>query len=259
IIDALIGPRHRAKNQYGYYYYYGRQYEALERFTRRLSTTESAKLGEHEKAARALAEQVTARILEVELERGELTTAASEPAHSVQALDGTDTLFTLLRKLGNKKLERSSYGQGYNAVFSHLILATWPKPDKDTPEQFAALAKAAVKEGKVSFERLLELAFFAPQWLKHVAAFINWPGYEEAVYWFQAHVSGARHYDPKTMGVVEESEDDSDDEDTPPGERKKTGWEALLAERTPLSVTERGEGAVDAEWFWRVFEPLGAK
>src|SRR5205823_6361575 len=179
----------------------------------------------------------------------------TEPATAISSLAGTDTLFALLRKLGKKPLDRSTYGTGFPAVFSHLIQVTHPKPT-DTPAEFAALAKAAVKDGKVPAERFLELAFFAPQWLRHVAAFVGWPGYEEAVYWFQAHDPGAHHYDPKTMGNGDDNGDE--DEGTKP-DRPKTGWEALLAERTPLTESERAEGAVDAAWFWRVFEPLGGR
>jgi hypothetical protein len=189
----------------------------------------------------------------VELERSELATAASEPAQSIQSLRGTDTLFRLLRKLGKKRFERSAYGTGFAAVFSHLIQVTYPL-DTDTPEDFAAQAKALLKEGKVPAERFLELAFYAPQWIKHVAAFVGWPGFEEAVYWFQAHISGARHFDPKEMEATDE-----EPEETPDGPRKKTGWEAMLAERTTLTEAERTEGAVDAAWFWRAFEPLGSK
>lgn len=272
LIDSLIGQRKDDEEESPHYYYWhSNDFDALSELTQRKPGEDVEKFLKARPEVPELVEHVKARVLEVELDRGELDTAATAPAKAINSLVGADMLFTLLRKLGKKKLERSSYGSGYASVFSHLISATHPKPT-DTPEDFAALAKAAVKDGKVPEGRFLELAFYAPQWLKFVAAYLGWPGYEEGMYWFQAHIPDSRHFDPTKGEVEEENEydyddDDTDDDEDEDGEKAaapkqtgpKSGWEKLLAERTPLTTQDRREGAVDAAWFWRAFEPLGGK
>lgn len=270
LIDALIGPRKKVETS-GYYYSYHNDFETLGQFTRRKPDDATAKFLADFPDAKAIVERVKARVLEVELDRTELDTAATKPAGQINSLTGTDVLFKLFRKLGRRKLERSAYGSGYSAVFTNLIKVTHPGP-ADTPEQFAELAKALVKEGKVPAERFLDLVFAAPQWLPHAAPFFGWPGFEEAVYWFQAHDPNASHYDPDDGEIVAADDDDDDDYDSDIDDEgdgataapaqpaaPKTAWEKLLAERTTLTSEDRNEGAVDAAWFWRAFEPLGSK
>jgi hypothetical protein len=213
-------------------------------------------------ALRALVDRCRARILEVELARGELPTAASEPAKALRSLEGIGTLLRLFEALGKKALARSCYGSSRAEVLTHLVAVTHPGPG-DTADAFAA----RVKEAGVSRERLLELAFRAPQWADFVEHALGWPGLREGVWWFLAHTPGGRPGlgEPDEDDYALDDFDDFDDFEDAGGEedgepiRSQSPWERALAERTPLTRAERAEGAVDVEWFRRVYEPLGSQ
>jgi HEAT repeat protein len=201
---------------------------------------------------RALIDRCRERIVEIELARGEMPTAASKPALSIGSLFGLNTLLRLLAALGNKPFSRPSYsyGQSRADVLTHLARVTQPLVS-DTPEDFAA----RMKEAGVSTARLLQLAFLAPQWLPHVEHALGWEGLREGVWWFLAHMPGGR----KGLGEGDADDYDSDDEDAVQPRRQGDPWQRLLQERTALTPQERAEGAVDPSWFQRVYPPLGKK
>ncbi len=212
-----------------------------------------------------LVEKVKNRILEIELQRGELPTAASKPAKKIASISGLSQLLHLLTALGGKPPSRSRYGEGRIDVLTHLIQVSHPTIE-DTPECFAE----EMKKAKISRERLLELAFLAPAWLEHIEHTLGWPGLREGVWWYLAHM-------PRAWPGVGSSSDTEEnfvefdlvlDEDTAisSGESNqvnepssKSSWEKLLAERTPFSLDEMRAGAVDSVWFHRVFPRLGRK
>ena len=200
----------------------------------------------------ALIARCRERILEIELARGEMPTAASEPAQHIASLFGLDTLLRLLTAIGTRSFARSAYGgQGRLDVLTHLVRVTHPLPD-DTPEVFAARTKKA----GLTTERLLQLAFLAPQWLEHIEHTLGWVGLREGVWWFLAHTPGGR----KGLGATDEDEDiydEDEDEDAPV--KQLDPWERVLQERTSLTRQEREDGAVDTLWFHRVYAPLGRK
>jgi hypothetical protein len=187
----------------------------------------------------AAAERCRERVLEVELARGELPTAATGPAKALSSVWGTDVLVRLLQALGQRNFTRTTYGDGRAEVITGLVEDSYPLP-ADTPEDFAAkLKKAGVGE-----ERLLHLGFLAPQWLPFVEHALGWPGLREGVWWFLAHMPdgkpGVVNFGPRVG---------------PEGDP----WERTIRDRTPLTDDEREEGEVDPEWFRRAFEPLGPK
>jgi hypothetical protein len=194
------------------------------------------------------------RILEIELVRGELPTAASEPAKQIASLAGRDRFLRLLHALGKMAFSRRAWGLSRTEILTHLISVTWPGP-ADTTEAFAA----RVKEAAVPRQRLLELTFLAPQWDDFVEHTLRWRGLREAVWWFLAHMPSGR---PGLGGEDDEADygdfDDDFDGEGGADEEPRTSWERVLAERTPLTTQERREGAVDVDWFNRVYQPLGS-
>jgi hypothetical protein len=72
--------------------------------------------------------RIRERILAIELQRGDLPTAASLPARSLRYAGGMDVLFQLLVALGPANFVRGyAYGSvGKSATFSRLIQATLP-------------------------------------------------------------------------------------------------------------------------------------
>ncbi|MGL4555117.1 MAG: DUF4132 domain-containing protein, partial [Gemmataceae bacterium] len=95
--------------------------------------------------------------------------------------------------------------------------------------------------------RLLQLAFIAPQWLRHVAQAVGWDGLHEGVWWLFAHTTSG-------WGAAWASEDVMK-----PGFVLKDIWGRVLRERTALTDAERGEKMVDVDWFRRAYEPLGKR
>src|SRR5207253_1450585 len=99
----------------------------------------------------------------------------------------------LLQTLGKTTFVKADYywrerGLSKAAVLSSMVAHTFPI-DKDAPEEFTRQMRAAVSAGAFPEDRLLELAFHAPQWVKHIEAYFDWPGFQEAIWWFLAHMS----------------------------------------------------------------------
>ena len=121
--------------------------------------------------------------------------------------------------------------------------------------------KVAIAGGELTQDRLLQLAFLAPQWAKFIENYFNWPGLVEGLCWYLAHMTyvwGKTESAAEAAGFteIEEPADDGNSE-----ERKKTttGWDRYIRERTPLSNHERQEGAVDVSWFQKTYATLKAE
>jgi HEAT repeat protein len=248
VLDELLGPREVS--------YYGRSFSSLGELT----SHKPPEVLQRRPELQELVNRCRSRVLEIELARGELVTAATQPARGLGSLEGLDVLVRLLQALGKKGFDRRmSYGQNKTTVLTYLINRTFPRPT-DTPEDFVAQVKPLLRAGLFKPERLLELAFLAPQWLKHIDRYFGWPGFIEGAWWFLAHTPSGRA-GVISDGVLDEEDIDFDEEEIEVGERpqKKDPWELVLSERTPLTRTERREGAVDAAWFQRTYEVVGPK
>ncbi|ABW29994.1 DUF5724 domain-containing protein [Acaryochloris marina] len=168
------------------------------------------------------------RILEVELTRGELPTAATEVAKNLSSIEGIATVVNLLQKLDNEKFIRGwvSDSKSRTAVLSHLCRVSFPGED-ETPQDFAKIVKAAA----IPTQQLVELAMYAPQWVNYIEHALRWKGFAEAVWWFHAHTKDeAWQVDADIRNL----------------------WAAQIAERTPLSSQDLLDGAVDVAWFQRI-------
>jgi hypothetical protein len=227
ILDVLIGPRPKHER---HYYYSGRwEFPELYRLSSRKLPADAAEFA----VVPELVEKCRRRILEVELERGDMPTAASGAAFALRWSGGLDMLVRLLRAMGKESLVR---GWTYDsmsraAVFSHLIRSTFPAED-DTRARFTEV----MREAKIPQKRLLEVAMYAPQWAGHVEESVGWEGMAEGVWWIHAHT--------KDTGWSVDAE-------------IKEGWTAQVSERTALSGQDLIDGAVDVAWFGRVYETLG--
>ena len=118
-----------------------------------------------------------------------------------------------------------------------------------------------MKEGWLTEKLLLELAFLAPQWVKHIAAALGWAGFDEALYWFLAHMRYASATEQAAVGAgVEDAEPSESESASEEDDRTKpSAWERLIAERTPLSDADRRAGAVDVGWFRKTYEGISPK
>jgi hypothetical protein len=170
VVDHLVGDRPRTS--------WLAAFTSLHDLTRKAAREElDDRLGE-------IVDRVRARVIEIELRRGEAPTAASRPALALRDSGGLDVLMRLMAALGSAGFVRGwSYDGGARpVVFSRLIRVTSPG-EGDTPEAFAsAVAAAGITE-----KRLIELGMFAPQWARHVERAVGWPSIASAIWWFHAH------------------------------------------------------------------------
>jgi hypothetical protein len=182
-------------------------------------------------------EQCADRVLEIELQRGDLPTPATSAASRIRFLSGLPRLMQILEVIGQDNISRGG-GYYYNdqtprlVVFSDLLKAVYPSVN-DTQADF----DKAIKQAKIPEQRLLELGLFAPQWTQFVAKNVGWKGLSEAMYWLRAHT--------KDGGFSNDSE--------------LEGWRLEMAQLTPLLTQDLVDGAVDVGWFNQVYQDLGDK
>jgi hypothetical protein len=237
-IDDLIGPR---ATQSGYWYY--RSGDSLNQLTQ-----SGAKAREIIADAPELLEALdrcVERILEVELARGEWTTAATPLALKIASLSGRTTLLRILKVLGKTPFAKIGYSfsETKPSVLTHLIRNTHPLPE-DTPELFAEEVRQAIKAGEIAEDRILELAMLNPRWVLHVEKVVGWKGFSEGVWWFLAHTSNEWNNQYRHGSDAEETE-------------AAMPWITAIKSRTNLTPEQRAEGIVDVNWFHAVYKAIG--
>ena len=183
------------------------------------------------KLGKEIYENIVNLILNVELKRGDTPTVFSDAVSRISRIEGIPRLMEILRAMGTDPLDRNIYysyngGTSKKESLSHLLKVCWPA-DSET----AADLKKAVKANKVSTDRLIEVAMYAPQWLDLAEEVLGIDGFKSGCYYFMAHMN--------------ERFDD----------RKK----AVIARYTPLSPEELNNGCFDTNWFFEVYEKLGEK
>ncbi|XVJ60116.1 MAG: DUF4132 domain-containing protein [Tepidisphaera sp.] len=192
--------------------------------------------GRREKAPEAAvraARRVAERAVELELERGDAPTESAQVLNSVDHTGGAERALRALSRLGASSLDRSSYRHATDraATLSTIIERSSPG-EGETPEKFGALA---TKHG-IGEARLVELGVFAPRWAAHVEAALKWDGYVDAVWWLRAHTKDSSWTHDKDLDQL---------------------VRARISERSPVAEEDFADGAVDPEWFRRVYEKLG--
>ena len=170
-------------------------------------------------------------VLDVELKRGDTATVFSEAVSRISRIEGIGRLMEILRAMGKDPLDRNTYysfnsGTSKKECLSHLLKVCHPAAGET-----AADLKKAVKENKVSQDRLIEVAMYAPQWMELTEAVLGIDGFTSGCYYFMAHMN--ERFD----------------------ERKK----AMIARYTPLTPEELNNGCFDTNWFFEVYEKLGEK
>jgi hypothetical protein len=249
--DHLIGPR--AKQGYR-----DERFESLIRLTG--GVNKDHRLVDARPELRSAVNAVVERILQIELARGETPTAATKPATEVRQVVGVHTLLALVAALGKAGFTKpAGYSHSLNkpAVLTTLIRRSVPLPG-DTIEAFAAAAHTAVAAGRFEMELVVELGLVNPRWVRHVAATINWPDYEEAVYWFIAH-SGSSWEKELGAADTEDVEDIDDEEEAPAtgAEKPEDLWQTIVKARTNLTAEQRADGLIDVAWFHQAYAAVG--
>jgi hypothetical protein len=181
----------------------------------------------------AKAEQVRARLFELELARGEQPIAASAPSTLLGFVGGADALLRIVAALGKAKIVgQHQFGEPSRAYsLSRLISATKPI-DEDTDERFADL----VKQHNIKTARLLEVGMHAPQWAGYIERATAQSGFEDAVWWVRAHTRGLPWCCPC---------------------EKCKARRTRVSEHMEVHARELDKGAVDVGWFRRLIGRIG--
>lgn len=179
------------------------------------------------KLGRELYDNISNIILDVELKRGDTETEFSMASKRLKKIYGINRLGQILTALGKDTLDRSTYyfynsGTGKRECLSHLLQNCYPlETDK----------AADLKSIKVSDDRLIEVAMYAPQWIDLIEEYLKIDGLKSGCYYFMAHMN--ERFDDK----------------------KK----AIIAKYTPLDAEELNDGAFDLNWFFESYNKLGEK
>ncbi len=245
VYDHLIGPHFQERNSWSS----GNDFPLLRGFTHAIRRRHHPEVyrtfDNHPELAEAV-ERIVARVVEIELNRGETPTAASAAVRAIGRIRGIDSLFPLIAALGKSEYKANTWDPGRNKPESltKLISVITPKAD-DTPEAFAKAVRPWLDSGKISQEQLVALGMVNTKLIKHVAAVIDWPGYEEACYWFMAHAASSHAF------TLQRAPGDHEDE-------HDKSWRSLVKARSNLSAEQRADGVIDVDWFHKAYQALGS-
>ncbi|WP_223285514.1 DUF4132 domain-containing protein [Paenibacillus sp. PL91] len=174
-------------------------------------------------------EKVVQRILEIELNRGDLATEVTNLATSIQHIEGMERFLSILAGLDKESFVRGYiYGYGKDVTkketFSHLLKVCHPSKDEDE-----ALMRELLQVRSIAETRLLEAAMYAPQWVDLVSLYLGWRGLRSAAWYFHAHIN----------------------------ESFSAEKETIVAHYSPISPQDFNDGAFDIDWFRQAYEELG--
>ncbi len=176
-------------------------------------------------------EKMLARILEIELARGELPTPVSNLASNIARFYGMKYFVSFLSNLQKETFVRG-YIYSYSGsltkkeMFSLLLKNCYPLEGED--EQ---LLGEMLQIQPLSDQRLLEAAMYAPQWIEIVAKHLNWKGLRSAAWYFHAHIN-------ETFSAEKET---------------------IVAHYSPITPQQFNDGAFDLNWFQQAYDELGAE
>ncbi|WP_419871743.1 DUF5724 domain-containing protein [Candidatus Pristimantibacillus sp. PTI5] len=192
-------------------------------------TNPNSKLNKQYPQLNAVKGSVMRRILELELDRGDLASEVTHLATSIQYLEGMNDFIAILKGLDKETFVRGYlYGYGKDITrkesFSHLLKVCHPRKDEDE-----AALRELLQDSGISETRLLEAAMYAPQWVEPVSSYLGWSGLRSAAWFFHAHIN----------------------------ESLSAEKEMIVAQYSPIALQDFNDGAFDIEWFRQVYSELG--
>ncbi|MFT4189818.1 MAG: DUF5724 domain-containing protein [Aeromicrobium sp.] len=180
----------------------------------------------------AVVARFRAAVVDAETSRGDLPGPLSEAARGLRSTDGAEQLTRCLAALGKRPFARGyTWTPSRESSLSHLVRVNQPSPG-DTVERLGELVEAA----KITDQRLVETAVYAPQWSNLIEQRLGWSGLESAVWWVHAHTK---------------------DEGWDVDQAIRARWATEVSQRTPLEASDLVRGAADVQWFRAVVDTLG--
>ena len=172
-----------------------------------------------------LLEQVKTHMLQVELQRGDLPTDASVYIGSLSEIEGAQYFFEALERMGKEPFAKG-YGSGTSkrATFSHILEVSAPSAT-DTFADF----KKHLDEVKLSKQRLVEAACYAPHWTAWLGDYLKIKSFREAIWWFIAHTTDYMDAEKET----------------------------IVSQYSIVPKDDFQRGAIDVDWYQRVHKAVG--
>lgn len=176
-----------------------------------------------------LTNKVLDKIVQIESKRGEMPTKVTGLASSIEYYEGINNFISLIQGLGKEKFVRGYMffaGRTRQEILSSLLKCCYPKKE-DTFKSFGKQIKLL----KISDDRLVEIAMYAPQWSDWISRYVGWDGLRSGIWFFHAHIN----------------------------ERFSAEKETIVAHYSPISPERFNDGAFDMNWFKEVYNTLGKK
>ena len=172
-----------------------------------------------------LLEQVKTHMLQVELQRGDLPTDASVYIGSLSEIEGAQYFFEALERMGKEPFAKG-YGSGTSkrATFSHILEVSQPS----ATDTFADFRKH-LDEVKLSKQRLVEAACYAPHWTAWLGDYLKIKSFREAIWWFIAHTTDYMDAEKET----------------------------IVSQYSTVPRDDFKRGAIDVDWYQRVHKAVG--
>jgi hypothetical protein len=200
----------------------------LGRFTGSLNQFDK-KLAEDNPVLLQSVHDVVARVLEIELKRGDIQTLVSQLAKLIKQHEGVNNFVEILIALGNETLTRgynwASGGYTKRDTLSSLLKASVPAAYDNAQTLRDAIG------GRISEKRLLEAVMYAPAWISIAEDYLQWPGLKSAAWYFHAHTR----------------------------ESFSLEFETEVARFSSIEKDDFQRGAFDIRWFKESYETLGAE
>ena len=172
-------------------------------------------------------ELLKTRMLQVELQRGDLPTDASIYIRYLQEIEGMHYFFEALERMGKEPFTKGYYyGSSVTKrhTFSHILQVSQPS----ATDTFAAF-KAHLDKTKITDKRLVEVACYALHWADWIGDYLQIKDFKEAIWWFIAHTTDYMDAEKET----------------------------IVSQYSTVPRDDFQRGAIDVDWYHRIHQSVG--
>ena len=172
-------------------------------------------------------EQLKTRMLQLELQRGDLPTDASIYIQYLQEVEGMHYFFEALERMGKEPFTKGYYyGSSVTKrhTFSHILEVSQPS----ATDTFAAF-KAHLDKTKITDKRLVEVACYALHWADWIGDYLQIKDFKEAIWWFIAHTTDYMDAEKET----------------------------IVSQYSTVPRDDFQRGAIDVDWYHHVHQSVG--
>jgi len=172
-------------------------------------------------------ELLKTRMLQLELQRGDLPTDASIYIRYLEEIEGMHYFFEALERMGKEPFAKGYYyGNDLTKrrTFSHILEVSQPS----ATDTFAAF-KAHLDKIKITDKRLVEAACYALHWADWIGDYLQIKDFKEAIWWFIAHTTDYMDAEKET----------------------------IVSQYSTVPRDDFQRGAIDVDWYHRIHKAVG--